>query len=187
MTDSLINDYVSKRYKSWLDYSRYYCRMAKMEGEECDVLNEVLLSLLQKDEQKLLKLLEQPKDGYTALDWFVIRMLNRNITSPSSPYRQKRICRHIDRNVDYSKMKIEDIKEQEEDRPAEICAKMNKVRSAIDEIPLSPRARQIFSFRFFCGENFKEWEGPESLARLYEVYNDVSVMVKDKINNKSLF
>ena len=186
-SSSKINEYVNKRYDKWLDYAKYHCIVAGMKGEENDVLNEILLSLLQKDEKFLLTLLERKKDNYTELDWFVIKMINRNITSPSSPYKQKRICRNIDRNIDYVKLNIKDEEDEESDKAGITCERMDKVREVIEELALSPRAKQIFYFRFFCGENFKNWQGGESLVKLYNVYNNVTELVKQKINQKSLF
>ena len=68
---SEINNYISKRYERWLDYSEYHCTHAGIADEALDVLNEVLCSLLQKNEKFLLSLLHKKSGQFTDLDYYV--------------------------------------------------------------------------------------------------------------------
>lgn len=182
-----LNRYISKRYYRWLDYSRYHCQINKMKGEERDVLNEVLVSLLEKDQDKILKMLSCSKDGYTELDFFIMRMVYLNITSSSSPYQIKNANRVVNKDINIERIDLPDESEVSVDRSEEILAKMRKVRGILDELELSPRVHQIFVFHFFGGESFKKWEGPEKMSDLYATYNKVKDMVKRRISNESLF
>lgn len=187
MVKSSLNNYISKRYERWLDYARYHCQLRKMNGEEYDVLNEVLASVLQKDHDKLIRLLNTPKDGYTELDWFILATINRNITSPSSPWQQKRVCRNVDWNVDYTRINKIDILEEEEDRSEIILNKMRKVRDVLDKLNLTEKAQKIFAFKFFDGEPLSSWKGSEDKAFVYSTYNQVEKMVKEELKGGLLF
>ena len=89
MASTEINNYISKRYDRWLDYAIYHCNRNGMADEAVDVLNEVLLSLLQKSDTMLRQLLSAKKKDYTDLDFFVLKMIKLNITSSTSPYQSK--------------------------------------------------------------------------------------------------
>lgn len=182
-----LNNYIEKRYDRWLDYAKYHCQLKRMGGEEYDVLNEVLVSLLQKSHDKLVKLMNTPRDGYSELDWFVLAMINRNITSPSSPWQQKRACRNIDRNIDYSKIRKTDLEEEEEDRAQMILNKMRRVREVLGKLNISKKAEKIFAFKFFDGEPFSAWEGKEDEAYLYKTYNRVEEIIKEELKGGLLF
>lgn len=54
MASEAVNNYITKRYERWLDYSLYHCGLAGISDEATDVLNEVICSLLQK-QSKLLE------------------------------------------------------------------------------------------------------------------------------------
>lgn len=177
-----LNNYITKRYERWLDYARYHCGRLGMAGEATDVLNEVLCCLLQKEEGQLSGMLRCHKGGYTALDWFVLRMLKTNIVSESSPYRQKRICRNVDRGVDVYTLNIkEDEVGYEEDPSEKIFKQMAAVREAVEHLGLSPKAKQIFHYRFFCGDSFADWKGSEGKKKLYDTYNKVMELVKQEL------
>ena len=56
MASEAVNNYITKRYERWLDYSLYHCGLAGISDEATDVLNEVICSLLQKQSKLLDKL-----------------------------------------------------------------------------------------------------------------------------------
>ena len=89
MASALVEKYIGRRYERWLDYAVYHCGLAGIPDEANDVLNEVLCSLLQKDDAKLQQLLSAKKNGCTELDFFVLKMIKLNVTSDTSPYRSK--------------------------------------------------------------------------------------------------
>lgn len=187
MASALIEKYINKRYNRWLDYSLYHCGLSGMSDEAMDVLNEVLCSLLQKDNAKLEKLLEAKRNGYTELDFFVLRMIKLNATSDTSPYRSKYKPLPADANVDYAKLDIEDVQEETTDRNEIILDRFHQVREILEELELTPIAKKVFEYRFFEDSNFSEWQGNETLKQLYEVYNKVQELIRKKISGESIF
>lgn len=187
VVSQIVEEYISKRYERWLDYASYHCGQVGMPEEACDVLNEVLCSLLQKDNCKLEQLLSIKKNGYTELDFFVLKMIKLNATSDTSPYRSKYKPMPADDNVDYTRLDIEDISDDSEDRNAEILEKLHLVRETFESLDLGTVAASVFEFHFFQDGNFSEWEGPETLKQLYEIYNGVQELIRKKINGESIF
>lgn len=190
MTIDILKNYITKRYQGWLDYATYHCCHAGMEDESIDVLNEVLVMLLEKCETKpeqITSLYEKEKGEYRELDFFVLQMIKLNIQSPTSPYRHKYRPILSDENADLSRLDIIDEDDNEVDRAGEILQQMNKVRDIFNNFQLSKQAKTIFSFKFFEGNSFSEWEGPEDRKILYDTYNKVLELIKDKLNNRELF
>lgn len=187
MASTAVNNYISKRYERWLDYSLYHCGLAGIPDEASDVLNEVLCSLLQKKDRLLDKLLETKKNGYAELDFFVLRMIKLNASSPTSPYQSRYKSLSADGNVDYTRLDIEDVPDDSEDRNAIALDKFHQIREAFENLDLGDLAIHVFEFRFFQDENFSDWEGPETLKQLYEIYNGVQDLIKKKIAGESIF
>lgn len=57
----------------------------------------------------------------------------------------------------------------------------------IDQLSLSEKAKRIFAWKFFAGESFADWSGPESKKELYEIYKRVFKAILDKKDGKLLF
>ena len=57
----------------------------------------------------------------------------------------------------------------------------------IGQLGLSEKAKRIFAWKFFAGESFADWPGPESRKELYEIYKSVFKAVMDKKNGRLLF
>ena len=57
----------------------------------------------------------------------------------------------------------------------------------IDQLGLSEKAKRIFALKFFAGESFADWSGPESRKELYETYKSVFNAVMEKKDGKLLF
>jgi len=187
--DAEVKNYIEKRYERWLEYANYNCYQAGCEDQAVDVVNEVILSLLAKDESKLKVLYHRKRihkgKEYTDLDFFVLRMIKLNIFSPTSPYQHK--YKPIpNANVDYRKLNIEDCEYEEIDSAAQILAKFNLVREAFEQLHLCEKAKQIFEHRFFHDLPFSEWDGPEEKKELHDVYKKVEKLIKLKINKKCL-
>lgn len=187
MVSIIVEKYINKRYERWLDYASYHCELAGMPEEAYDVLNEVLYSLLQKDYRKLEKLIEAKKNGYTELDFFVLRMIKLNATSDTSPYRSKYRPMPVDKNVDYSQLEIEDVQEEVVDKNELILQRFRQVRDVLDGLDVSTFAKRVFEFRFFEDSNFADWPGEEPLKQLYKTYNRVQELIRQKIMSESLF
>ena len=187
MASEAVNNYITKRYERWLDYSLYHWGLAGISDEATDVLNEVICSLLQKQSKLLDKLLDTKKNGYTELDFFVLKMIKLNASSPTSQYRSRYKPLPVDDNVDYSRLDIEDIPGDSVDRNAEILDRLHLVRDTFESLELGDLAAQVFEFHFFQDGNFSEWEGPETLKQLYEIYNGVQELIRKKIAGESIF
>lgn len=190
MANQIINKYISEAYDRWLDYAVYHCSHANMFDEAIDVLNEVLAMLIEKcnaNESHILKLYESKKGQYRELDFFILQMIKLNIQSPTSPYRHKYKSIPVDENVDFQRMDIIDEEEQIQDRSGDILQKMQQVRSIFENLQLSKKAKRVFSWKFFEGNSFSEWIGPEDKKDLYDIYNGVLELIKNKLNNRALF
>lgn len=190
MASEEVNNYITKRYSKWLDYSSYQCTRAGIPNESLDVLNEALMSILQKPPELLSELLESKKNGHTALDYFILAIIKRNATSPTSEYQNRYSPIPVDENVDYNQLEIEaqpNNQEEQEDINDIMLDKFHRVREAFDSLGLSPLASRVFEFHFFQDESFLDWPGPESKKLLYEIYNGVRDLIRRKIFGESIF
>ena len=174
-----IEKYITKRYDRWLDYSKFQCTRRGILDEAIDVLNEVLLSLLEKDESKLIEMYNKKKNGYTELDFFILRMINLNANSPTSPYQNK--YKHIpaDDNVDYTCLEIEDAQEDQIDRAGIVLEKMHLLQFIFGRLELSQTERAIFEYKFFEDYPIPELTVFDAQKRLYDTYNYVEDSIKE--------
>lgn len=186
MASEALNKYIQRRYERWLDYARYHCSHAGMEGEAVDVLNEVLAMLLEKPEDYTSTLLGARQGKYTELDFYVLQMIKLNVTSDTSPYRHKYKPIPVDENVDWRRLNIEDKDDPEEDRNGYVCARFQEVRDILTELNLSERATLVFTWKFFAGESFADWPGLESRKELYAIYKKIFKIILDKKGGKLL-
>jgi hypothetical protein len=189
MQNKELEKYITKAYARLLDYSTYHCSRQGLVGEEVDVLNEVMADLMKKEESYLLELMHRKKNGYTELDFLILDMIKTYTMSDTAPYRHRYRNRiQVDDNVkDLSRLDLIDEEYQDVDHNAEILEQMRMVREIVAALELSEKAYRIFSWKFFEGEAFSEWPGDEDKAYLYEVYNKVLEMVKDRIKGEVLF
>lgn len=196
-----INNYISKRYNRWLDYSVYHCDKAGIIDQATDVLNEVLLSLLKKDEVWLLEKIRSKKSQYTEFDFYVLRSIKLNIFSPTSPYQSKYKPIQADANIDVRRLEIEDNCDETTDRSDYVLSRMHEIREVIEQMGFSDKAMEIFEFRFFQGGVFKKqpevltdddkeilfWEGEENTKELYAIYASVMNAIRKKIRGELIF
>ncbi|WP_159523763.1 hypothetical protein [Sunxiuqinia indica] len=102
---SEIKKYIAFRYPNWLDYARHMSRVHRFESWAEDLLNDVILDLLRKPEDKLMYMLGNTTKKIvnnaptTELDKFVLKMIQLNACSQVAPFRkntlgQKVIARH---------------------------------------------------------------------------------------------
>lgn len=182
-----IEKYITKRYDRWLDYSTFHCARAGLQGEAIDVLNEVMLSILSKDENSIIKLINSKKGGYTEFDFYVLQSIKLNALSNTAPYRAKNRNVDADDNVDWQTLEIEDEEYVEEDKTEHILLQMNLVRKTIDELNLSEHARSIFEYKFFKDGEFVNYPGDEAQSDLYKIYASVLKLIRDKIDGNLIF
>lgn len=188
MESNAVNNYIKKRYNRWLDYAKYHCSLAGISDEATDILNEVLCMLLEKPKHTVLHLLNSPHDKYTELDFYVLKMIKLNVTSPTSPYQHKYKPIPQDDNVDWQHLNIVDeAEEDEEDKSSYIRNRIQEIRDTLSELNLSEKAVKIFTWKFFAGESFSNWPGPEGRKELYTVYKRVFKAILDKMAGNILF
>lgn len=180
MASESLNKYIGKRYERWLDYSRFHCCQAGIGGEEIDVLNEVLAMLLEKPEEETERMLGSKQGRYTELDFYILQMIKLNATSDTSPYRHKYKAIPVDDNVDWRRLNVIDEPDDEYDKATYICDKTKVIRDILEDLHLSDRAKRIFSWKFFAGESFADWPGPESKKELYNVYKKTFRAIVEK-------
>lgn len=190
MAAKQIENYITKRYSRWLDYAEYHCTLQKLDDQANDVLDEVLLMLLKKPEKDLLALYEKKKEmkgiEYTELDFYILRMLKLNITSPTAPYRHKTRSTIIDNNADISSMEVIDEVDCSRDRSGKAVEQMRLVRETLEELPITPREKEVFEWNFFHGNPLSEWTGPESSSDLYETNNWIRLMLKRELTGEDV-
>lgn len=116
-----------------------------------------------------------------------MRSIRLNATSDTAPYRHKYKPIPVDENVDWRRLNIIDEPDDSPDHTEYIRERMQDVRNIIDQLGLSEKAKRIFAWKFFAGESFADWSGPESRKELYETYKSVFNAVMEKKDGKLLF
>ncbi len=181
MERNIVNNYIGRRYARWLNYANYRCARTEMAGEGADVLNEVLLALLEKPLYRMERLLDTPQGSLRALDLYVLKMIRRNTSSATSPYR----CRYpgcpAHMRVNPYRIELADEVEEVPDRAAEILERFRLVRTAFEEMKMSAFARKVFEYRFILDEPFASWPGTENRKCLYKTYNRVKKRIRKKL------
>lgn len=173
-----IENYITKRYERWLDYSSYHCGLAGIEDEAIDLLNEVMLMLLTKPHQELERLYQAKKGQYRELDFFVLRMIKLNATSTTAPYRNKNKPIPKDSNTDYTKLDIIDEPDNDIDRAVLVLWHLRIVRFIFDRLELSEFDRAVFEFHFFQDGQFKDWPRIDTLKSLYSSYSYTRALIQ---------
>lgn len=171
-------------------YAKYHCSHHGMGSEATDVLNEVLIMLLDKyksNRTQIMQLYERKKGKYRELDFFILQMIKLNITSETSPYRYRYRSVPTDENIDFNLLEVIYESDEEPDYAGRILSQMHIVRETLDSLLLSNKAKAIFSFKFFQGENLTDWPGDEDIKYLQYTYNQVLEFIKRNINGNTLF
>ena len=176
--DSEIQKYINKRYDRWLDYSEYHCEKAGLKGEAGDVLNVVLLSLIQKDENSLLELFRRKKGQYSELDFYVLRMLKFNCVSDTAPYRAKNKPMPVDANVDPFKLDLIDEQSVSPDLPGEYLEKYQTVCRIAERLDLDKTEKEVFQHAFILGEPIADMiEYSKMKKELYNYYKAIKMAI----------
>lgn len=177
MTEEL-NQYISRRYDSWLDYATYHCERSRLPLEPIEVLNDVLCSLMQGCPERIEKLYRERHKDLTSLDYFVLRVIRINIHSPRSRtrYRKGQYCTH---SVDWAVVApSEQPACEEQDHTEEVLPMIRQLLSAMD---IPERDKRIFAWRFFDGRSFEAWPGPERPRALQRIFRRVSLKISSQI------
>jgi hypothetical protein len=203
MPSAAVNEYISRRYDRWHDYSKYQAGRAGTPDEAGDILNEVMMSLLQKDPRELDRLLSRDKKSYshpdqvyTELDFFVLKMIELNATSKTSPWRHKNKGLPTDENVSFGPSNFgyrdpdeedpvdelftpaEDPEEPEPEDPVDtLLERWNRAREILRSLNIPAEQKQIFAWKVFAGNPLSSWPGPESYTSTCNCFNQVKKKV----------
>jgi hypothetical protein len=175
-----VKRYVTARYPRWEDFSKYSCEKAGIPGESIDVLNEVVIYLLQKDENNLIRMCRTKSNcgKYMEIDILVLGMIRLNVFSPTSPYQHKYKRLPVDREVNFQRLQVIDEPYDEIDKPGIILKQMRLVRWIFSGLDLTEFERRVFNFRFFEGNALNpEWPWPESRKQKYETFQRVEGII----------
>lgn len=191
LPNEIIRDYINIRYERWLDSARYKCSKVGMNGKESEVLSEVVFSLMNRDENFLMKLLNAKKiqkgKEYTELDFFVLRAIDLNVNSETSPYRYKNRMIPVNSSVKFERLKIidEDLVD-EVDKSEVILKQFRLVRWIFSGLDLTDLERAVFEYRFINNEPFSEWPGSEKTKKLYCIYTQVVRVIQTVLCERGL-
>ena len=171
-TSHIIRRYIQERYARWLDYSKYHCDLTGLHDESVDLLNEVLISLLKKDESKLLELYSKKKGKYREIDYYVLRMVKLNVTSPLAPYRWKHKPIPKNENVEISTLSLVDFiqtTEDFEDQQKAYDRQTKLIQWVLRSADFTEFERDVFNF-YMSGGKFEEWPGGDTLRKLSSTF-----------------
>jgi len=180
MASKKLDDHITKRYQHWLDYARYHASLASISDQAEDILNEVLVNILSKEESFLNDLLSKKSAGYTELDFYVLKAIKLNCHSPTSPYRHK--TRNVPQDCNITPWDLEVVDQAEDSQDPELIKlqKYQKAREILDGLDIPAREKEIFSWKFFEDNPLTRWPGPES----YSVARSIFLKVKRQMINK---
>ncbi len=169
-----IDEYINQRYPYWLDYATYHAALAQLHDQGGDLLHTVLESLLKKDSEYLRGLLEKKKQGYTELDFFILRMIKLNAHSPTAPYRHKNKVLPRDANADPWGLDIIDEGPDESESGKDwFLRRVRQSREVLAGLKIPDREKEIFFWKFFGDNSLRSWSGDESYQVVCNTYNQV--------------
>jgi hypothetical protein len=156
----ILSNYIAKAYDRLLDFSTYHCHKQGLAGEEVDILNEVFIDLLKKEESFLLELLsKEKKDGYCELDYLVLKLIRTYTSSPTAPYRWKYSSRTPkDENIQDLSL----LNKIDEGYSPDTCAHTLKarriavIRFIVDRLPIDPVEKEIAIEGLLCNEKAED-------------------------------
>jgi len=179
-----VNEHIEKNYQRWSDYAEYHASLARIPDEAGDILDEVLLNLLQKDDKKLTSLLSRKKQGYTELDFFVLKMIKLNTHSETSPYRHKTKNVPLNQNISPGDLNPEDLQQEDDiDQEIKILQRTRQAREILASLNLPDREKEIFSWKFFADNPLSKWPGPEGYTTVCWIFNKVKRKMMWRIKN----
>lgn len=157
--------YINDRYCNWYAYTVRYCEIMGRHNEARDILHESIISIFEKKKERIDKLYNK-KGRYREIDFFILSIIKRNVVSKTSCYHYMYRSVPIEDNVNFEKLDIEyDFSEDN--------FNIDDIRCIFDKINLTQVERDVFDFKFFKRNSFKDWTGNESIYKLYLTYNIV--------------
>lgn len=175
--DNKLHVYITQAYRRWVDYARHYIQRSKLPIEASEVVDEVLCALLERDVERLERMLGVPAKGGTELDFFIMRIIKTSIYSPRSPFRYQR-GQHCTGRLKYDVPMAETESDSGHD---EVCTLVWQMLPALDATELEKR---VFIWKFFDGNPISKWPGPENKRMLYRAYNRIFRKIASEVRCK---
>ena len=101
---------------------------------------------------------KKKNDGYRELDFFVLRMIKLNAQSETAPYRAKNKPMPVDRNVDYTRLDIEDKMTDQIDISGLYLKRFNLIQEIVDRLDLSRFEKDVYYYVFVERSSISESE-----------------------------
>jgi len=166
-----VDRYINNAYSRWLEYATYHCKLAGLEGHECDVLNEAIADIItKKTDDQLTDLLEQKKDRYTGLDAFVLKVVNRYAHFERANYRWRYLKERHDGNADVNLIGDTMADEPGKQEP-ELVVDPQGLIEIVHGSDLSPLAKQVFDWKFTQRKKLKDFQGTQPRKLIYQTYS----------------
>ena len=197
MENREIDLYISTRYQHWLEFSDYHADLVGLTGHGNDILNEVLCNFFNQVKtkpEKLESLFNEKKDGYTGLDFFIMKAIKLNCQSKTAPYRWKYLKIQTDENVNRDQIperntdQFEDPFAEDEtesiDNNELTALRHSVVRDILDELDVSILYKRIFIWKFFDENAFTRWPGGETIYQVKKIFYDVLEQITQRRKRK---
>lgn len=173
-----LNQYITIRYEHWVRYAKLHIRLSGLQIDPAEVVNEVLCSLLERNTDRLHRMMKARRDKATELDYFVMRVIKISIHSPRSPLRYRR-GQHCTDNFDEYRV--------EKPQPDEAIDK-NEIHELVGnilaEMNLPKRDVELFVWKFFDRKTISRWPGNEDRKDLYGIYNRIWKEIVRRVREK---
>lgn len=177
-----IDEYINSHYQQWREYAAYHCNRTRLGLDAAEVVNNILCNLLSEHPDTVADLIaRKSKNGRTEFDYFILSIIRTNIISPRSTFRYVK-GQKVTARLDVLEYRLA---EEPSDDNEEYEERLQTVRNILDTLQISQQSKRIFAWRFFEGNNYKDWEGIESLDYLYDTYNRVELLIRYEIWRKS--
>lgn len=156
-----------------MDYADYHASLAGLDQQGPDVLHEVIISLLEKDPKKMKGLYDKVKGSLRELDFYILRMIKLNCHSMTSPYRYRYRQPEKDDNQQTDQLYYEIDDTPQQDRKELICARYDVVREVLETLDFAEVEKDVFRWKFFLNNTWRQWKGPESKDQLQRTYKSI--------------
>lgn len=162
-----LHNYIEGAYCRWVAYAKRYIRRSRLPMNACEVVNDVVCTLLERDSIKMSQMTDTPARGGTELDFFVMRVIKINIYSPRSPFRYRRGPRCVGNSLLDVPMDSEGVSGVTKDDLH------SAVWCSLHELEAPDIAKKVFIWKFFDGNPISKWPGPEDRRVLYRAYGRI--------------
>lgn len=177
-----LSSFFGKRYKYWLDFSKYHCSKNGLKGEEEDVLMKVIEDVWSKDKKKLFEMYRQKSTNGTGLDFYILKMLRVYIKMPKAPYRWKYHTRVVKKKEveTYDNLPVIEY-ELEQD----LGDTLDMVKDLIYCNHFSKEVIRILEWIFIKGnKDFENWPGAEKKEVLEDVFEKALEVLRKQVTGE---